>query len=53
MKLISFLSYDKYELKSMLTKKTIRYIPIINKLNITLSDEIKKYISDEKDAIKK
>jgi hypothetical protein len=53
MKLKPYLTYEKIELHDLLVKKTIRYIPIINKLNITLSDEIEKYIIEEKDAIKK
>ncbi len=52
-KLIPYLTFEKGELKDLLKKKTIRYIPIINKLNITLSDEIEKYVLEEKDAIKK
>lgn len=52
-KIKPYLTYDASELKGLLAKKTIRYIPIINKLNISLSDEIKKYIEEERDAIKK
>gem|GEM_PF-3585193 len=48
-----YLTYDKQELTNLLKKRNIRYISIINKLNILLSDEIKQYILDELDAIKK
>nr|MDD3720282.1 penicillin-binding transpeptidase domain-containing protein [Candidatus Gracilibacteria bacterium] len=53
LKLNSFLEYDLGSIENMLKKRTIRYIPIINKLTITLSEEIEKYIKDEKDAMKK
>lgn len=53
LKIQPYLTYDKGELKDLLKKKTIRYIPIINKLNISISDDIEKYIKEERDAIKK
>jgi hypothetical protein len=53
LKLKSFFTYDNTELQGLLKKRIVRYIPIVNKLNISLSDEIKKYIEEEKDAMKK
>jgi cell division protein FtsI/penicillin-binding protein 2 len=44
---------DKYDLKEKLKKRELKYIPIINKMSIWLSEEIDTYIDWEKDAIKK
>ncbi|MFA5916937.1 MAG: penicillin-binding protein 2 [Candidatus Gracilibacteria bacterium] len=53
LKLKQFFTYDNTELQDLLKKRIVRYIPIVNKLNISLSDDVKKYIEEEKDAIKK
>ncbi len=53
LKLKQFFIYDNTELQNLLKKRIVRYIPIVNKLNISLSDDVKKYIEEEKDAIKK
>ncbi len=44
---------DVWDLENMLKKRRKRYIPIISKLSISISDEIEKYIKEENDAIKK
>lgn len=46
-------SIENDELATYVEKKDLRYIPIINKISITTSEEIKKYLDDEQIAIKK
>jgi len=41
------------DFKHYIRKRDLRYIPIYNKISITISEEIKKYLSEEKYAIKK
>lgn len=53
LKLNTILNYNLWDVEKLLVKRNIRYIPIINKLSITLSDEVEKYINEEKDAMKK
>jgi hypothetical protein len=48
-----YLNKDVLELEKYLIKRKIRYVPIINKLNISLSEEIEDYIKEENDARKK
>ena len=52
LKLYSVIWGNKEQIKKSLRKRTLRYIPIINKVSISVSDEIKTYISDEIKAIK-
>jgi len=47
---ITWLSIEK--IQSSARKRDLRYIPIINKISISVSDEIKEYIEDENQAIK-
>lgn len=47
------IDWEKAELKHYIRKRALRYIPIYNKLSISLSEEIKKYLEEERDAIKK
>ena len=49
----SIIWWTKAELKHYIRKRDLRYIPIYNKLSIYLSEEIKKYLSEEKDALKR
>jgi len=43
---------NKKDIEHRIRKRELRYIPIINKLSLWLSDEIKTKISEEKQAIK-
>jgi len=43
---------QKENVEASAKKRNLRYIPIINKISISVSDEIKQYISDENQAIK-
>jgi cell division protein FtsI/penicillin-binding protein 2 len=52
-KLSYIIPYTKKDLEYLLRQRTLKYIPIINKLSIHLSEFLKKYISDENKAIKK
>lgn len=52
-KLSTVFPYTKEKLKYMLRKRDIRYIPIINKVSINVSEYLKKYIKDEKEALNK
>ncbi len=45
--------WNKWVFKNYIRKRDLRYIPIFNKLSISISEEIKKYLDEEKDAIKK
>jgi len=47
------LEIEKETLKNLIKKRELRYISIISKLSISLSDEIKSYLEEEADAIKK
>lgn len=44
---------DIEEYKGLLKKRDIRYIPILNRISLSLYDEISNYLKDEKDAMKK
>jgi hypothetical protein len=37
----------------MLRKRDLRYVPIINKLSIHVSEYLKNYLEEEKQALKK
>ncbi len=50
--LSDILGIDKNEIKNKIRKRDLRYIPIINKLSISVSDEIEKYILNENQSIK-
>ena len=52
-KLSNILPYTKKKIEYLLRKRDIRYIPIINKLSIDVSEYIKNYLSDEKEALNK
>ena len=47
---ITWLSVESIQTSAR--KRDLRYIPIINKISISVSDEIKQYIEDENQAIK-
>lgn len=49
----TYLNLSFWELSNLLQKKEKRYIPILNRLSINISDEIEQYIKDESQAIKK
>ena len=44
---------DKDKLQKLVIKRDLRYVPIINKISISVWEEIKKYLSDESITIKK
>ena len=50
-KLASVIWWDKEQIKKNLRKRDLKYIPIINKVSISISDEIKTYINNEKKNI--
>lgn len=52
-KLSKIISYSKEDLEYMLRKREIRYVPIINKISIYVSEYLKNYLDDEKEAIQK
>ncbi len=43
---------DKADIKRRIRKRDLRYIPIINKLSMSISDEIEEYIANENQSIK-
>jgi len=51
--LVEILLYDEDEVKSLIRKRDLRYVPIINKLSISVWEEVKKYLEEENIAIKK
>ena len=53
-KVISDLSWiEKDMVKHLIRKRNLRYIPIINKVSISVSEFIKQYLNEESEAIKK
>ena len=52
-KLNNILPYTKEELKKLLRKRDIRYIPILKRVSITTSEYLKEYIKNEKISIRK
>lgn len=52
-KLAKIIWTNEERLKYLTRKRELRYIPIFNKLSIDSSEYIKKYISEEKEAIRK
>lgn len=47
------LTYSKEDLEYLLRKRELRYIPIINKVSIHVSEYLKQFLNDENQAIKK
>jgi hypothetical protein len=52
-KLKGILNYTEKDIKYLLRKRKLRYIPILNKLDIHLIEYLKTYLKNEKLAIKK
>ena len=52
-KLSNIILIKKEDLEYLLRKRELRYIPIINKVSIHVSEYLKSYIKDENEAIKK
>ncbi len=52
-KLSTILPYTKDRLEYLLRKRDIRYIPIINKVTIHVSEYVKNYLDEEKQALRK
>ncbi len=51
-KLYNILWYEKKELKYLIRKRKLKYVPIINKISIGTSEEIRSYLKEESRAIK-
>ncbi len=51
--LASILLRTPEDIKKSLKKRDLRYVPIINKVNIWVSDDVKDFLAEEKDALKK
>ncbi|PID86291.1 hypothetical protein CSB08_01365 [Candidatus Gracilibacteria bacterium] len=51
-KLYNILGYEKKELKYLIRKRKLKYVPIINKISIGTSEEIRSYLKEESRAIK-
>lgn len=51
--LIDVLSYNEEDVKQLIRKKDLRFVSIINKISISVWEEIKKYLEEEAIAIKK
>ncbi len=52
-KLSTVLAYDATDLEYLLRKRKLKYIPVINKVSIHVSEYLKEVIDDENEAIKK
>lgn len=52
-KLSNILWIEQTTIKDLITKRELRYIPIITRSSISLSDEVKNFINEENEAIKK
>lgn len=52
-KISSIIWIEEETVKKLIKKRELRYIPIINRISISLSDEVKKFINEENEAIKK
>ena len=52
-KLSTVFPYTKEKLEYMLRKRDLRYIPIINKVSIHVSEYLKNYLDEEKQALRK
>jgi cell division protein FtsI/penicillin-binding protein 2 len=52
-KLATIIPYSKEDLEYLLRKRKLQYIPIINKVTISVSEYLKDYLNDEKGAISK
>lgn len=51
--LSSILSLDSDSIQKTAKKRAVRYVPIISRISIWLTDEVKKYLDEEKQAMKK
>jgi len=51
-KFSEILGGDESEYKNLIRKRDLRYIPIINKISLSSSEKITKYIDEEKQALK-
>jgi len=51
-KISDLISLEKEEVEQWGRKRNLRYIPIINKMSISVSDEVQQFISDENQALK-
>jgi len=51
-KLAPVMNLDEERLNSLLRQRKIRYVPIMNKLSITASEYVKKYLEEEDIALK-
>ncbi|MDP2090565.1 MAG: penicillin-binding protein 2 [Candidatus Gracilibacteria bacterium] len=52
-KLSPLLGYQKSDLEYILRKRELRYVPIFNKVSIYVSEYLKNYLDEEKEAIQK
>jgi len=52
-KLATVFPYTEEKIKYLIRKRELRYVPIINKVSIHVSEYVKKYIDEEKQALKK
>ncbi len=52
-KLASIIPYNAEDLEYLLRRRKLRYIPIINKVSINVSEYLKEYLDDENMAIEK
>ena len=52
-KMAPILWLEQDNLKQLARKRNLRYVPILSKISILWSEEIKKYLEDEKIAVKK
>lgn len=52
-KLSMIFTYTKDDLEYLLRKRNSKYIPVIKKVSINVSEYLKEYIDDESEAIKK
>jgi len=52
-RLSSIIGMQKEDLAHLFRKRDLRYVPVINKLSIHISEFLKNYINDEKSAINK
>jgi hypothetical protein len=51
--LSSVIDMSKADLEYLFRKRELRYIPIINKISIHVSEFLKSYLADEKSALNK
>jgi hypothetical protein len=51
--LSKYLSIPEPRIEYLIRKRDKRYIPILSKLSISSSEELTKYIDEEKEALKR